>query len=226
MSTSATQLAPPGWYRDPSGTGRRRWWNGLAWTDYMDDDLVMQGAVHGAVIQPMIPSSTSLNPWPIWALAVLPLASLVPLLLTDYGQLFREVFRAYMAGASTQSVQLGLLPLSLLNYAFGLGVYVLAVVLSYLDHRMLSGRVGVVRPFHWAWSFLLPLVYFIGRAVVLRRRTGQSARGPVWMYVLISIVVGFAPAIRITAAMSEVFPQIVQEIQQQQIQLPNDNLDA
>jgi hypothetical protein len=35
MSDSSTSGAVPGWYPEP-GTGRLRWWDGLAWGDYRD----------------------------------------------------------------------------------------------------------------------------------------------------------------------------------------------
>lgn len=31
--TGAPQQPPPGWYDDPSGTDRQRWWTGTAWGD-------------------------------------------------------------------------------------------------------------------------------------------------------------------------------------------------
>lgn len=35
-------LAPPGWYQDPSGSGRRRWFDGRRWTAryYGEEDAV------------------------------------------------------------------------------------------------------------------------------------------------------------------------------------------
>lgn len=229
MSSGTTELAAPGWYRDPSGSGRRRWWNGLAWTDYMDDDLVLQGVPNGAVIQPMILSSVNLNPWPIWVFALLPLASLAPLLFVDYAQLLRDLTTAYLSGTSSARIQLGLLPLSLINYAIVLGAYALTVGMAAVDYYLLRHRIGVVRPFHWAWAFLAfltGLVYLVGRAVVIRRRTGQGARWPVWVYLLVSVVVFFAPAVKMTFAVSEALPQILQELEQQQFQLPGEPLDA
>ena len=31
------QVAPAGWYQDPSGRHERRWWDGAAWTENVDD---------------------------------------------------------------------------------------------------------------------------------------------------------------------------------------------
>lgn len=30
-TAAQAELTPPGWYPDPAGTGRSRWWNGQAW---------------------------------------------------------------------------------------------------------------------------------------------------------------------------------------------------
>jgi hypothetical protein len=29
---------PPGWYQDPRGLDRRRWWNGVQWTHWISDE--------------------------------------------------------------------------------------------------------------------------------------------------------------------------------------------
>ena len=70
---------------------------------------------------------------------------------------------------------------------FGLSLLLSAawVLLAVADMRRL-GRIGVVQPFHWAWS-LLGIVYPIGRAVVLHRRV-RSGLGPLWL--LIGATVG------------------------------------
>lgn len=34
MTTSDPQPPPPGWYDDPSGTDRQRWWDGAHWSDH------------------------------------------------------------------------------------------------------------------------------------------------------------------------------------------------
>lgn len=30
-------LPPAGWFRDPAGSGARRWWDGTAWTEHLND---------------------------------------------------------------------------------------------------------------------------------------------------------------------------------------------
>ncbi|KQS16372.1 hypothetical protein [Frigoribacterium sp. Leaf186] len=60
------------------------------------------------------------------------------------------------------------------------------VVLAWLDHRTLRGR-GLERPFAWGWALLGPLVYLIGRSVVVRRRVGGSA-APLWLYLGLTVL--------------------------------------
>lgn len=36
--TPSTTAAPAGWYRDPLGIPQLRWWNGIAWTNHIQDN--------------------------------------------------------------------------------------------------------------------------------------------------------------------------------------------
>ena len=36
--TPTSSVAPAGWYRDPLGIPQLRWWNGLAWTNHIQED--------------------------------------------------------------------------------------------------------------------------------------------------------------------------------------------
>ena len=35
--TPASAAAPAGWYRDPLGIPQLRWWNGIAWTNHIQE---------------------------------------------------------------------------------------------------------------------------------------------------------------------------------------------
>jgi hypothetical protein len=180
----------PGWYPDPVGSGTR-WWDGRSWSDFR------QPAQVEVVPQPPLPQGASTGtPW-IYLQALIPVAQIaaqLPYLLS-----FRTLFAAQFAlmSRSRGSVLPPAATRTLLTqYAgvfgvagvtFGLSFLLLAawVVLAVLDVRRLE-RIGVVQPFHWAWS-LLGLVYPIGRAVVVSRRVGRGL-GPLW--VLIGAAVG------------------------------------
>lgn len=36
--TPTQTAAPAGWYRDPLGIPQLRWWNGIAWTNHIQDN--------------------------------------------------------------------------------------------------------------------------------------------------------------------------------------------
>ena len=175
-NTRPSELPAPGWYLDPT-SGRRRWWNGIAWAHEIDG-----GGPGYATRYTHVSSSANVNPWPIWVIVLLPLLVSIPLLTVDFSAYFREV----VAAARSQtigSVPPGYLVAQLVNFV----AYPVSIVLAYLDTRALK-RIGVVRPFHWAWSFL-GIVYIIGRAVVLKRRVGRGT-SPLWIYLLVSLAVG------------------------------------
>jgi hypothetical protein len=37
MSFTNNSVAPAGWYRDPLGLPQVRWWNGMSWTNRIED---------------------------------------------------------------------------------------------------------------------------------------------------------------------------------------------
>lgn len=156
------------------------------------------------VPQPPLPEGTSTGtPW-IHLQALVPLAqvaALVPYLLS-----FRALFAAQLALTNrSRSATLspaaahtlfgqyaGVFGVAALSFGLSFVLSATWVVLAVLDARRLD-RIGILQPFHWAWSFLGP-VYPIGRAVVLRRRVGQGL-GPLWLLIaaaVASMVIAFA----------------------------------
>ncbi len=124
----------------------------------------------------------------IWLLVVLPLLGVIGLFLFDWTTYFQESIYAEVYG-------LGPTPNGLLVNAvvtvLGIVSSAVTVLFAFLDWRQLRAR-GVERPFHWAWSFLVlvmssALVYIIGRAVVVRRRT-RSGLGPLWAAIAVNVV--------------------------------------
>ncbi len=37
MSSNLNAVAPAGWYRDPLGLPQVRWWNGMSWTNRIEE---------------------------------------------------------------------------------------------------------------------------------------------------------------------------------------------
>jgi uncharacterized protein DUF2510 len=186
-------LPAPGWYIDPE-SGARRWWNGIAWANRADERHALSAATVGLIRQPALPTSTSVSPWPVWGIVILPLLAAAPIVLTD----LKEYARAVLAATAAHAVA-PLPPGFVAAQLLGLVTFVAAIVLASLDRRILIRR-GVVRPFHWAWS-VVPLVYLIGRAVVLRRRVGRGS-APVWVYLLLSVGVGVVEGVLVTASVA------------------------
>jgi hypothetical protein len=193
-----TELPGPGWYIDP-GSGRRRWWNGIAWTAQFDGDSPGLGNTLGAETQRVLSSGTSVNPWPIWVVVVvLPLVPLLPLLTVDFAAYVRQALAAYQFHTAVPDPA-GLTTMQLLSWAS----YPATALFAYLDWRTLKDR-GVVRPFHWAWAFIpfaSTLVYVIGRSVVLKRRVGRGT-SPLWIYLLVSLGIGVVLGVMIGGAIA------------------------
>ena len=201
-----TELPAPGWYIDP-GSGRRRWWNGIAWTGQFDGDSPGMASPVGMETQRLLPSSTSVNPWPIWVVAVvLPLVPMLPLFTVDFAAYIRQSIAAYQLH-TTAPVPPALTFVQLVSWA----VYPATVLFAYFDWRLLKER-GVVRPFHWAWAFIpfvYTLVYVSGRSVVLKRRVGRGT-SPFWVYLLVwlgsAVLIGVILGTAIAAAVAENMP--------------------
>ncbi|MGN6742725.1 MAG: DUF2510 domain-containing protein [Amnibacterium sp.] len=169
MSTPPASAPAPGWYADPAGTNRRRWWDGRDWTDFVADD------------QPPLTEGARVNTPFIWIIALLPLLPTVAMLTWDMQGALRRSLESPRSAAFALSADPGYLLLQ----GVGFLMYAAIVVLAYVDRRALQ-RMGVVKPFHWAWSFLT-LVYVIGRAVVLRRRVRRGL-APLWTFLAVYLV--------------------------------------
>jgi len=188
MSTEPpASTPPPGWYPDPAGTNRRRWWDGRAWTEYYGDSTW-----DGTVEQPPLPPGARVNTVFIWILTLLPLVSVVALLSWDIPGYFRRVLEDPQNPLVAYSD-----PGLLLLQGTGFLLYAAQVVLAYFDWRALK-RIGVVKPFHWAWSFL-SIVYYIGRPVVLWRRV-HGGLAPLWTWIAVYLLSIVAVVVKIVLA--------------------------
>lgn len=180
---------PPGWYTDPAGGPKQRWWDGTQWTEHFQEPY--SPAVAAAALK--APEGTPVyTPW-IWIIALLPVLQLVPLATFDFGGYLRGAMSPY--GSIAMMTSPGYLLLTLGGWV----IYGLSALFAYFDWRRLVA-VGMPRPFHFAWVFLSSVVYVIGRSVVVRRRTGRGI-APMWVSIA-GIVLSFIVVIYITAAMT------------------------
>ncbi|NEM89761.1 DUF2510 domain-containing protein [Galbitalea soli] len=184
-----TPAAAPGWYPESPGSSRVRWWDGARWTDQVHNQGAPQPPLRA-------PEGTSPDTVFAWILAVLPLATILTILPIDFGGYLRAAMldaRSPYANG-TAALRLAASPGYGLTLLLGLCILALTVVLAYFDWREL-GRRGVPRRFHWAFAFLQTgMVYMIGRAVVVRRRTGRGL-AVLWVWIaayVIAVIVVFS----------------------------------
>jgi hypothetical protein len=143
---------------------------------------------------PKAPEGAKVVTWHIWLLALLPIVSVIISLVTlsSYAPYIEKVIRQSQSGST--STNLALPTGQGISTVLDLLLAAIVVVVALLDYRALA-RVGVVRPFHWAFAFftlLTPfasLVYVIGRSVVVHRRSGRGF-GPMWLGIVV-VAVGF-----------------------------------
>lgn len=188
-----TYTAIPGWYADPSGLPRQRWWDGTTWTDHLHDPAL---EVYGAVARPPAgPETPVYNLW-VWLIVLAPILSSSSLVFFD----MRAYLMESVTGATTINVPYLLIQL------LGWVLYGVGILFAFLDWRSLR-RGGFPQQFHWAWSFLSPLVYLIGRAVVLKRQ-GRRAWAPVWAQVAAGVVTAAFVTFQLIDGLMAVMPLI------------------
>jgi len=204
MSNVTPGAIPAGWYADPAGSTKMRWWDGTQWTESFQEPYSTAASI--AALK--APEGTKPYTVWIWLIVFLPLLSLLSYLLIDWSQLL--VVDLDNPGATTQA-QFAMMssPGYVLSQVGGYLIYGLIVLFAFFDYRALQAA-GVPKPFHWAFAFL-SIVYPIGRSVVVHRRTGHGL-APMWITIGI-VVVGFIIGI-VTAAviMSSLFSTIQDQI--------------
>lgn len=164
--------ASAGWY--PDSTGAPRWWDGQRWGD--------EHPVPVATTRRVAPGTPADTLW-VWLIVVLPVLSFFALFayLFEVQRIFLDMFSMAREGTWVEpadliadQMQLFFGPWALISTALGWVTYGLCVWCAALDAKELSRR-GFERPFHWAWAFLWPVVYVIGRHVVVRRQGGRGS---------------------------------------------------
>ncbi|GAC1374488.1 MAG: hypothetical protein NVSMB43_13060 [Pseudarthrobacter sp.] len=230
MSTSGNiPAAPAGWYADPAGTGRLRWWDGSAWTDQFStpSQQVPYGApaapgpyagaspyaaggdpagfrpnVPFVFQRPLLRRDAPVYSPLIWVITLLPLLSTVLLLL------WNPEFRFIVVGRRRTLDPWSLFtPAYFLILVSGLATYVASVLLAYFDAERLR-RDGVVRPFHWAWSFLSSAVYIIGRSVIMSKVARGRGLAPIWVLIGVVVLNILVANIKMSALMSSMIATI------------------
>ncbi len=174
----------PGWY--PDATGQQRWWDGFAWTEHVASPAAYSAGAYGSAERPQLPAGTPTSrPW-VWVVAVAAIVGSLPTYFFDMsGYIENSMDSAVRGSSSTMTVDM--LTFTLVSWGLSTIAYAATVVGAYLDTKQLAA-VGVVRPFHWAFAFIpLPLVYLIGRHVVLRK-VGSSGGAPLWTHLVLYVV--------------------------------------
>jgi hypothetical protein len=206
MTDTPAAAIPAGWYADSTSPGLMRWWDGTAWTEHTA--AAAASVQNGALVlqRPLLPADRPVYSPFIWLIVLLPLVTL-PLLFT-----WQPNFR-YTTGASgTPTID----PLSIYTpgyfviLAVGWIGYGLTVFFAYRDVVWLRKQ-GVVRPFHWAWTFLSSLVYVIGRSVIAYRVAAPRGRAPIWALIgvlVLSFIVSIAWTVSLTTQLVSQLPPI------------------
>ncbi len=175
----------PGWY--PDANGQQRWWDGTAWTDHVAGPVAPQpayGSGLGADERPQLPAGTRTGTAWVWVVALATFVSLLPLFFFDFSGYIEATVNAELSGddAAVVAVVGQFFGFFIVSWLIGLLTYVATIVGALLDAKQLAAR-GVERPFHWAFAFIpIPLVYLIGRHVVLRK-VGSSGAAPMWTHI-------------------------------------------
>lgn len=203
--------APAGWYPDPTDASVQRWWDGRQWTAH--SSLIGLNGPHYAVPQyqgygvpPKVAVATNTR-WIWFAIAVSAVPMLSLLVFDWHGYL-----QAHLGSGSSRDPS-DLMQWQVRNILRGIvswAVVAAYVVMSWLDWRELRRR-GVPLPFHWAWSFLGLLVYTIGRAVVLKRRTVSGGWAPMWATIgltVVGLIVGIVFFISLMGMMMEMITSL------------------
>jgi hypothetical protein len=201
-----TNATPPGWYPDPWKQAAQRFWDGAQWTHRV--------AGGGAPVErPRLRDDAPIYGPLIWIQALLPLLGgvIVWFIHIDYAQLSDFLQRTSDYAGTGPAPQLN--PFAVfgpgywVTLAFSPLFYAAQVVLAYFDQRRLE-RIGVVRPFHWAWTFLNGIVYVIGRSVIVRRVASPRGLAPVWVLIACYVVAMISSIVWVTSFMSQLVGQL------------------
>lgn len=204
MTNAATPTTPAGWYPDPAGSARSRWWDGAQWTEHYYD------AYSGAPAEVLsAPAGTApYTPW-IWLMIFVPLLPIVGLFSFD----LNGYMQATLSGDAQAMMSALFTPGYVISIVLGWVVYGLTVLFAFLDWKELKRR-EVPRPFHWAFAFIPYPVYVIGRSVVVRRRTGRGI-APMWVTIVLYVLIFIGSLVWVSVAMTQmmqILPTYIQPV--------------
>lgn len=210
VSTPAAATAAPGWY-PVAGTTQQRWWDGTAWTPHTYDPASAQHAAAGTATNSSThlkaPEGTSPNTVWFWITAATPIIAIAGLIPT--GIAFSQYANLDPTNVSDFS-QLTSSPAYIASWLLGLVELAAYILFPIVDWRALEKR-GVPKPFHWAWSLIAvaistPIVYVIGRTVVIKRRTGKGL-APLWVFIALQIIAWIVGLVVILIFVTALFAQ-------------------
>lgn len=188
MTNPSNAPIPAGWYPDPAGGPRSRWWDGTQWTETFQEPY---SAATGTALK--APEGTkAYNVW-IWLVVLLPYISLPFLFAIDFSSLVDPRVLSDPDAALEAQFAFYLNPWIWVSTILGWAASAFTIFFAYRDWKSLLAS-GVPQPFHWAFAFLnlaVGPVYAIGRAVVVKRRTGHGS-AVLWVtigMIVLSIVV-------------------------------------
>ncbi len=179
------QNVGPGWYPDPYRQAPLRWWDGTQWTAQLGGAASTSAAFGVAGRRQLAQETPVYTVW-IWLVVLLPLVSILMLLVTNpfsgYAHFMQTVETS--GRPTTQDLLQLYNPVFLIDALVGWIIVAATIVCAWLDYREL-GRRGVERSFHWAWSFLSPAVYVIGRSVIVRHVAPRRGLVPIWVLIAV-----------------------------------------
>lgn len=181
---------PAGWYPDPSGAPQNRWWDGTRWNDATQPTqptVVPHAHSVSAGYGQQLSTANPTTPY-IWVLALLPILSVLDTLaytaLGGYDDIASPTYSDQFTAADG------------INVVFSLIAFAAYVGFGVLDHRELKRR-GLPRPFPWGWAFI-PIVYVIGRSVVVYQRT-RKGLAPLFVWIGLVLLDGLVSIIIVVA---------------------------
>ncbi|WP_445337815.1 DUF2510 domain-containing protein [Clavibacter sp. CFBP 8614] len=181
--STGTPSTPAGWYADPAGSDRLRWWDGTRWTDHLTDAPgAGAGAASGAsdgqaasqpyaqqpyAQQPSAQQTYAQQPYAQAAYAAPTPPPQVPASTSPWTWaiwvlaalpvvslvISLSVDYRSLLDSSPRGISPEAAVTSALLNFLQFLLWGATVVLAFFDWRDLTRR-GIVKPFHWAWAFI------------------------------------------------------------------------